>query len=276
MSIQSEGLTRSEYRVKYQLLDSAFTYHLQKGRIGFAYVPEGSGVKANVNGKSRKQLRGSRYVDRAPISDLEAKDLPKYTPDGVLLEEGSVLSVFDLVEATGISLVSRIGIKLQKFAEETDYPIVRYSYFEKTFESSALLIGLEKSYEGAFLNWLESQSSKKPTLSRKNRAREVSTYVKVTPEHLATFYPYNAVEDVFKGLGRMEDLYRVSPVKLCAYLESPAEKQMKEDLESIFLKGIPVPTYAKTVGITKTAMYYRLERYREQLTRDRSLYMFGD
>ena len=69
------GLTRSEYRIKYQIQDSSFNCNLQGGRIGIASKPFREGdVKSRV--------RGLTYVNRAPLTDQEIIESDKYLKDG--------------------------------------------------------------------------------------------------------------------------------------------------------------------------------------------------
>lgn len=265
--VAERGLTRSEYRARYQIQESSFAYHLQGGRIGVASVPGGK----LESPEEKKRLRGVTYIDRAPLSYKEIIKSPKYDKNGIEYPDNKVISLQELGEKLGIGRLSKLSTLVHAFAQEEEVELVHYTCFAET-PQTVFLVGLLRGFELPFMKWFESKSENKQQ-SRKNRSQGVVAYQEVTPEILANFYPYNVVAKVFKD--DSEDLYRVSPTKLVTYLKDKTTKQQREDIEAIYFKGIPVVQWAELQGITKAAMYLRLERYTEQFSLDKELYMFS-
>ena len=262
--MDEQGLTRSDYRVKYQIQESSFNYQLQAGRIGVFHVPESKETSSRV--------RGVTYVDRAPLLNEEIIASPKYSKDGLLLDNAKVVSLHELAEALGVSRLSKLSSLLHAFSQEEGVDLIHFSCFEGSHQT-VWLIGLPRDCEDAFKKWYLERTEVK-SQSRKNRASGIVAYQEVNFEILSSLYPYNVVSDLFKDTP--DGLYRVSPVKLKEYIANKFREQQREDTIAIYSKGIPVPQWAKKQGVTKAAMYLRLERNREQLLADKDQFMYRE
>lgn len=262
--VEEAGLTRNEYRNKYQIQESSFSYNLQNGRIGIASKPVRTG-------EVKSRVRGVTYVNRAPLTDREIIKSDKYLKDGSKIDNSEIISLHELSEVVGLSRLSKLSSLVHAFASAEEIEILHFTCFPVK-EQTVYLIGLSRGLEVPFKKWLEAQKEVK-VQSRKNRISGVVAYQEVTPEILAKLYPYNVVSSAFKEVE--EDLFRVSPAKLKKYLKDKTTKQMRDDIKAIYSKGIPVVQWAEKQGISKAAMYMRLDRYTEQLVRDQEQFMFG-
>lgn len=258
------GLTRSEYRIKYQIQDSSFNYNLQGGRIGIASKPF-------REGEVKSRVRGLTYVNRAPLTDQEIIESDKYLKGGSKIENSEIISLHELSEYTGVSRLSKLSSLVHAFASAEGIDVLHFTCFPFK-EQTIYLVGLKRGLEVPFKKWLEEQNEVK-VQSRKNRLSGVVAYQEATPEVLSKLYPYNVVSNAFKGAE--EELFRVSPSKLKKYLKDKTTKQMRDDIKAMYFKGIPVVQWAEKQGISKAAMYMRLDRYTEQFVRDKDQFMFG-
>ena len=263
--VEEVGLTRSEYRIKYQIQDSSFNYNLQSGRIGIASKPV-------QTGEVKSRIRGLTYVDRAPLTDQEIIESNKYLEDGSKIDNSEIISLHELAEVTGVTRLSKLSSLVHAFASTEGLDVLHFTCFPLK-EQTVYLVGLSRDLEVPFNKWLEAQNEVK-VQSRKNRVSGVVAYQEVTPAVLSKLYPYNVVASAFKD--SEETLYRVSPMKLKRYLKDKATKQMREDIKAVYSKGIPVLTWAEKQGISKAAMYMRLDRYTEQFAKDQEQFLFGE
>ena len=259
-----KGLTRSEYRVKYQIQDSSFNYQLQAGRIGVFHVPESKELASRV--------RGVTYVDKSPLTNEEIIASPKYSKDGLLLDNSKLISLHELADILGVGRLSKLSSMLHAFSQEEGIDLIHFSCFEGS-QQTVWLVGILRDYEDAFKKWYHEHTEPK-NQSRKSRASGIVAYQEVSFEILTSLYPYNVVADLFKE--SQDDLYRVNPLKLKSYISDKFTKQQREDTSAIYFKGIPVIQWAKKQDITKAAMYLRLERNREQLLADKDQFMFKE
>lgn len=175
------------------------------------------------------------------------------------------------IEDVGLSRLSKLSSLVHAFASAEGIEVLHFTCFPFK-EQTVYLFGLSRGFEVPFKKWLEAQNELK-VQSRKNRVSGVVAYQEVTPEVLSKLYPYNVVAGAFKD--SEEDLFRVSPTKLKAYLKDKTTKQMREDIKAVYFKGIPILTWAEKQGISKAAMYMRLDRYTEQFAKDQEQFMFG-
>lgn len=258
------GLTRSEYRIKYQIQDSSFNYNLQSGRIGIASKPF-------QTGEVKSRVRGLTYVNKAPLTDREIIESDKYLEDGSRIDNSEIISLHELAEVTGVTRLSKLSSLVHAFASAEGIDVLHFTCFPFK-EQTIYLVGLKRGLEVPFKKWLEAQKEVK-VQSRKNRVSGVVAYQEVTPEVLSKLYPYNVVASAFKEFE--EDLFRVSPTKLKDYLKDKTTKQLRDDIKAIYFKGIPVLQWAEKQGISKAAMYMRLDRYTEQFAKDQEQFMFG-
>lgn len=258
------GLTRSEYRIKYQIQDSSFNYNLQSGRIGIASKPF-------QTGEVKSRVRGLTYVNKAPLTDREIIESDKYLEDGSKIDNSEIISLHELAEVTGVTRLSKLSSLVHAFASAEGIDVLHFTCFPFK-EQTIYLVGLKRGLEVPFKKWLEAQKEVK-VQSRKNRISGVVAYQEATPEVLSKLYPYNVVASAFKG--SEENLFRVSPAKLKTYLKDKTTKQMRDDIRAIYFKGIPVVQWAEKQGISKAAMYMRLDRYTEQFAKDQEHFMFG-
>lgn len=258
------GLTRSEYRIKYQIQDSSFNYNLQSGRIGIASKPF-------QTGEVKSRVRGLTYVNKAPLTDREIIESDKYLEDGSKIDNSDIISLHELAEVTGVTRLSKLSSLVHAFASAEGIDVLHFTCFPFK-EQTIYLVGLKRGLEVPFKKWLEAQKEVK-VQSRKNRISGVVAYQEATPEVLSKLYPYNVVASAFKG--SEENLFRVSPAKLKTYLKDKTTKQMRDDIRAIYFKGIPVVQWAEKQGISKAAMYMRLDRYTEQFAKDQEHFMFG-
>ena len=258
------GLTRSEYRIKYQIQDSSFNYNLQSGRIGIASKPF-------QTGEVKSRVRGLTYVNKAPLTDREIIESDKYLEDGSKIDNSEIISLHELAEVTGVTRLSKLSSLVHAFASAEGIDVLHFTCFPFK-EQTIYLVGLKRGLEVPFKKWLEAQKEVK-VQSRKNRISGVVAYQEATPEVLSKLYPYNVVVSAFKG--SEENLFRVSPAKLKTYLKDKTTKQMRDDIRAIYFKGIPVVQWAEKQGISKAAMYMRLDRYTEQFAKDQEHFMFG-
>lgn len=259
------GLTRSEYRIKYQIQDSSFNYNLQSGRIGIASKPF-------QTGEVKSRVRGLTYVNKAPLTDREIIESDKYLEDGSKIDNSEIISLHELAEVTGVTRLSKLSSLVHAFASAEGIDVLHFTCFPFK-EQTIYLVGLKRGLEVPFKKWLEAQKEVK-VQSRKNRISGVVAYQEATPEVLSKLYPYNVVASAFKG--SEENLFRVSPAKLKTYLKDKTTKQMRDDIKAIYFKGIPVVQWAEKQGISKAAMYMRLDRYTEQFAKDQEHFMFGN
>lgn len=259
------GLTRSEYRIKYQIQDSSFNYNLQSGRIGIASKPF-------QTGEVKSRVRGLTYVNKAPLTDREIIESDKYLEDGSKIDNSEIISLHELAEVTGVIRLSKLSSLVHAFASAEGIDVLHFTCFPFK-EQTIYLVGLKRGLEVPFKKWLEAQKEVK-VQSRKNRISGVVAYQEATPEVLSKLYPYNVVASAFKG--SEENLFRVSPAKLKTYLKDKTTKQMRDDIKAIYFKGIPVVQWAEKQGISKAAMYMRLDRYTEQFAKDQEHFMFGN
>ena len=258
------GLTRSEYRIKYQIQDSSFNYNLQSGRIGIASKPF-------QTGEVKSRVRGLTYVNKAPLTDREIIESDKYLEDGSRIDNSEIISLHELAEVTGVTRLSKLSSLVHAFASAEGIDVLHFTCFPFK-EQTIYLVGLKRGLEVPFKKWLEVQKEVK-VQSRKNRVSGVVAYQEATPEVLSKLYPYNVVASAFKN--SENDLFRVSPTKLKAYLKDKTTKQMRDDIKAIYFKGIPVLQWAEKQGISKAAMYMRLDHYTEQFAKDKEQFMFG-
>lgn len=258
------GLTRNKYRNKYQIQESSFNYNLQNGRIGLASKPF-------QIGEVKSRVRGVTYVDKAPLTNQEIIESDKYLKDGSKIDNSEIISLHELSEVVGLSRLSKLSSLVHAFANAEGIKVLHFTCFPFK-EQTVYLIGLSRGLEVPFKKWLEAQNEVK-VKSRKNRVSGVVAYQEATPEVLSKLYPYNVVASAFKEFE--EDLFRVSPTKLKSYLKDKTTKQMREDIKAIYFKGIPVLQWAEKQGISKAAMYMRLDRYTEQFAKDQEQFMFG-
>lgn len=258
------GLTRSEYRIKYQIQDSSFNYNLQSGRIGIASKPF-------QTGEVKSRVRGLTYVNKAPLTDREIIESDKYLEDGSKIDNSEIISLHELAEVTEVTRLSKLSSLVHAFASAEGIDVLHFTCFPFK-EQTIYLVGLKRGLEVPFKKWLQAQKEVK-VQSRKNRVSGVVAYQEATPEVLSKLYPYNVVASAFKEFE--EDLFRVSPTKLKAYLKDKTTKQMRDDIKAIYFKGIPVVQWAEKQGISKAAMYMRLDRYTEQFAKDQEQFMFG-
>ena len=161
---------------------------------------------------------------------------------------------------------------LHAFSQEEGIDLIHFSCFDGS-QQTVWLVGILRDYEDAFKKWYHEHTEPK-SQSRKSRASGIVAYQEVSFEILTSLYPYNVVADLFKDA--QDDLYKVSPLKLKAYISDKFTKQQREDTNAIYFKGLPVIQWAKKQNITKAAMYLRLERNREQLLADKDQFMFRD
>ena len=259
------GLTRSEYRIKYQIQDSSFNYNLQSGRIGIASKPF-------QTGEVKSRVRGLTYVNKAPLTDREIIESDKYLEDGSKIDNSEIISLHELAEVTGVTRLSKLSSLVHAFASAEGIDVLHFTCFPFK-EQTIYLVGLKRGLEVPFKKWLEAQKEVK-VQSRKNRISGVVAYQEATSEVLSKLYPYNVVASAFKG--SEENLFRVSPAKLKTYLKDKTTKQMRDDIRAIYFKGIPVVQWAEKQGISKAAMYMRLDRYTEQFAKDQEHFMFGN
>jgi hypothetical protein len=258
------GLTRSEYRIKYQIQDSSFNYNLQSGRIGIASKPF-------QTGEVKSRVRGLTYINKAPLTDREIIESDKYLEDGSKIDNSEIISLHELAEVTGVTRLSKLSSLVHAFASAEGIDVLHFTCFPFK-EQTIYLVGLKRGLEVPFKKWLQAQKEVK-VQSRKNRISGVVAYQEATPEVLSKLYPYNVVASAFKG--SEENLFRVSPAKLKTYLKDKTTKQMRDDIRAIYFKGIPVVQWAEKQGISKAAMYMRLDRYTEQFAKDQEHFMFG-
>lgn len=263
--VEEVGLTRSEYRSKYQIQESSFNYNLQNGRIGLASKPV-------QTGEVKSRIRGVTYVDRAPLTDQEIIESEKFLKDGSKVENSKIISLHELSEVVGLSRLSKLSSLVHAFASAEGIEVLHFTCFPFK-EQTIYLVGLKRGLEVPFKKWLEAQKEVK-VQSRKNRVSGVVAYQEATPEVLSKLYPYNVVASAFKEVEN--DLFRVSPTKLKGYLKDKTTKQMRDDIKAIYFKGIPVVQWAEKQGISKAAMYMRLDRYKEQFAKDQEQFMFGN
>lgn len=272
---KNKGLSRSDYRSRYQIQESTFNYLLQSGKIGLAYVPElKMDEKDESTGKRRTRIRGLRYVDQAPLSDEEVIKSDKYVEGSSENQGDSIVSLQELSIELGIGRLSKMSVLVHDFARDLGVELIHYSCFYPIYSQSVLLVGLSRDLKETFLSWWDRKQTSKSTLSRKKRSRALIPFEKVTVEVLSRLYPYNALVDALDTSS--EELFRVSPKKFQHYLSQHCTPEVREDIKSIYLDGLPVLKWAEKQGITKAAMYLRLERYAERFAKDKDKFLFGE
>lgn len=273
--MSEKGLSRSDYRSWYQIQESTFNYLLQSGKIGLAYVPElKMDEKVESTGKKRTRIRGLRYVDQAPLSDEEVIKSAKYVEGSAEDKCESIVSLQELSAELGVGRLSKMSVLVHEFAKDLDIELVRYSCFYPIYPQTVLMIGLSRDLKDAFLAWWDRKQASKTTLSRRKRSRGVAPYEQVSVEILSRMYPYNALVEVLDL--ESEELFRVSPKKFKEYLNRHCTSELRDDIKALYLDGLPVIKWAEKLGITKAAMYLRLERYAERFAKDKDKFLFGE
>ena len=272
---ENKGLSRSDYRSRYQIQESTFNYLLQSGKIGLAYVPElKMDEKVESTGKKRTRIRGLRYVDQAPLSDEEVVKSAKFVEGSSENQGDSIVSLQELSTELGVGRLSKMSVLVHDFARELGVELIRYSCFYPIYSQSVLLVGLSRDLKETFLVWWEKKQVSKSTLSRKKRSRELVPFEEVTVEVLSRLYPYNALVEALDL--ESEELFRVSPKKFQEYLNRHCTSELRDDIKALYLDGLPVIKWAEKLGITKAAMYLRLERYAERFAKDKDKFLFGE
>ena len=271
---ENKGLSRSTYRSRYQIQESTFNYLLQGGKIGLAYVPALKKEEHSENkSEKRTRLRGLRYVDQAPLSDEEVVQSAKYIEGSEEDKKESIVSLQELSVELGVGRLSKMSVLVHEFAKDLDVELVRYSCFYPIYPQTVLMIGLSRDLKEAFLAWWDRRQSSKTSLSRRKRSRGVAPYEKVSVEILSRLYPYNALVQALDL--ESEELFRVSPKKFETYLKE-CSSNLQDDIKALYLDGLPVVKWAEKQGITKAALYLRLERYAEQFAKDKEQFLFGE
>ena len=133
---------------------------------------------------------------------------------------------------------------------------------------------MSRDLKETFLVWREKKQAPKSNLSRKKRSRELVPFEEVTVEVLFRLYPYNALVEALDL--ESEELFRVSPKKFKEYLNRHCTSELRDDIKALYLDGLPVIKWAEKLGITKAAMYLRLERYAERFAKDKDKILFGE
>ena len=128
--MSEKGLSRSDYRSRYQIQESTFNYLLQSGKIGLAYVPElKMDEKVENTGKKRTRIRGLRYVDQAPLSDEDVIKSDKYVEGGSENQGASIVSLQELSTELGIGRLSKISVLVHDFARDLGVDLIRLVVF---------------------------------------------------------------------------------------------------------------------------------------------------
>ena len=271
---ESKGLSRSIYRARYQIQESTFNYLLQGGKIGLAYVPAlKKEEQSETKSKKRTRLRGLRYVDQAPLSDEEVISAAKFIEGSSEDKKESIVSLQELSAELGVGRLSKMSVLVHEFAKDLDIELVRYSCFYPIYPQTVLMVGLSRDLKEAFLAWWDRRQSSKTNLSRRKRSRCVTPYEHVSVEILSRLYPYNALVQALDL--ESEELFRVSPKKFATYLKQ-CSSSLQDDIKALYLDGLPVIKWAEKLGITKAAMYLRLERYAERFAKDKDKFLFGE
>ena len=273
--MSEKGLSRSDYRSRYQIQESTFNYLLQSGKIGLAYVPALKKEKQSENkGKKRTRVRGAKYVDQAPLSDEEVITSAKYVEGSAEGKCESIVSLQELSAELGVGRLSKMSVLVHEFAKDLDIELVRYSCFYPIYPQTVMMVGLSRDLKEAFLAWWDRKQASKTTLSRRKRSRGVAPYEKVSVEIFSRLYPYNALVEALDL--ESEELFRVSPKKFQEYLNRHCTSELRDDIKALYLDGLPVVKWAEKLGITKAALYLRLERYAEQFAKDKEQFLFGE
>lgn len=255
------GILQTEYYKRYKVNASSFQYAFNQGRIGLAgYFLKQDGTESN------RRI----YVDRAPLTDAELETLPKYDEFGYL--QHGLLGEAELrTRLSGRHRLSFYRLALVRYKQAYPDRVKSYTNFSHIMaEGMVFLDGLVEDYLADFVEF----TSKSTDVETSEVLSGSIGSKRLTVDILSTYYPYSALYAGFESAGRLGDLPRVSADLFDLYLSQEGLEEVKGLVEKVYLEGHSIPSVAKEMGISRSALYQRFKKYGEQFVADSSQFLY--